>query len=499
MNFLDELKVSLNLTKTQNDALTYKSSLNPLVDFFAICGGARDKSDGELFKYLSKAYAFDATLCVKTLLYLRDIKKGMGEREVFRRLMKIMLHTHPLTALEILKQIPDLGRWDDIIKIWYDNQELDFLNDFVKKLIQDTLQKDLNSTNPTLLAKWLPSENTSSFKSRKIARALIKILEFKPKEYRQILSKLRKKICIVENFLRQKDYSFDYVKLPSKALRKYSSAFYQNDKIRIKAFYQSIAEGKVKLKTSSLTPFDVVRECLNLMSSYESQELIKRKEILARLKDLDLTWQNLENVFEDRNLDMIVAADVSGSMQGEPMICSISLALLIAQQNKGAFHNHFIDFCGQPRLHNISGIKELWQLLKYIENSSLDMNTDIDLVFKLLLEAAKKSKAVPKYVMIISDMEFDSCCDKKVNFKYWKKLFKGKGFEFPCVIFWNVHSTSAISPALAKDNVLFVSGRSQNVLKALLDIDKFDFKEQNELSYHLIRTALEKYKIKILD
>lgn len=40
--------------------------------------------------------------------------------------MKIMLHAHPLTALEILKQIPDLRRWDD-------NQELDFLNDFVKK------------------------------------------------------------------------------------------------------------------------------------------------------------------------------------------------------------------------------------------------------------------------------------------------------------------------------------------------------------------------------
>lgn len=35
---------------------------------------------GELFKYLSKAYAFDATLCVKTLLYLRDIKKEWVKR-----------------------------------------------------------------------------------------------------------------------------------------------------------------------------------------------------------------------------------------------------------------------------------------------------------------------------------------------------------------------------------------------------------------------------------
>lgn len=63
------------------------------------------------------------------------------------------------------------------------------------------------------------------------------------------------------------------------------------------------------------------------MSSYENQP-IKRKEILARLEDLDLTWQNLENVFEDRNLDMIVVADVLDSMQGEPMICSIFLLYL---------------------------------------------------------------------------------------------------------------------------------------------------------------------------
>ncbi|WP_300742219.1 DUF2828 family protein [uncultured Brachyspira sp.] len=499
MSFLDLLKDSFNKTYTQNFADTNISSLSGVIDLFATMGASRLKKDDELLKYFIDSWRESPELTAKSIMYLRDIRKGIGEREVFRKYINIMIkQNHTLTAIEILKTIPELGRWDDIIYVWYENRENKNISDFTKNIILDQLEKDKTNDNVSLLAKWLPSENTSSKNTRNIAKELIKLLNMESKEYRKTLSALRKKIKLIENNLREKDYTFNYSSVPSLAMRKYSKAFIRNDEERYKQFFEDVKSGKVKLNTSVLTPFDVIREILDCAD----------EDIDSRREEFDLTWKNLPNIFGDNNLNAIVACDVSGSMgmalNGEPLICSVALGIYIAQLNNSAFHNHFIDFCGNSKMHDISNINNIVDIVNYVLRSSVDYSTNIDSVFKALLDTAVKNhvaqEELPKYIIIISDMEFNQCeFQNKTNFEYWKEIFNKNNYKLPRIIFWNVNSLSRIIPALKNDDVLFVSGRSQNVIKNIINIDKYDLTNQDEISMLLILDTLKDYSIDIKD
>ncbi|MBT8720178.1 DUF2828 family protein [Brachyspira hyodysenteriae] len=499
MSFLDLLKNSFNKTYTQNFADTNISSLSNVIDLFATMGASRLKKDDELLKYFIDAWRESPELTAKCIMYLRDIRKGIGEREVFRKYINIMIkQNHTLTAIEILKTIPELGRWDDIIYIWYENRENKNISNFTKNIILEQLEKDKISNNVSLLAKWLPSENTSSKNTRNIARELIKLLNINTKEYRKTLSALRKKIKIIENNLREKDYTFNYSSVPSLAMRKYSKAFIRNDEERYNKFFEDVKSGKVKLNTSVLTHFDVIREILDCAE----------EDIDSRKEEFDLTWKNLPNIFGDSNLNAIVACDVSGSMgmalNGEPLICSVALGIYIAQLNKSAFHNHFIDFCGDSKMHDISNINNIVDIVDYVLRSSVDYSTNIDSVFKALLDTAIKNhvphEELPKYIIIISDMEFNQCeFQNKTNFEYWKEIFNKNNYKLPRIIFWNVNSLSRIMPALKNYDVLFISGRSQNAIKNIINIDKYDLTNQDEISMFLILDTLKDYSIDIKD
>ncbi|MCZ9886816.1 hypothetical protein OFR41_08260 [Brachyspira hyodysenteriae] len=54
-------------------------------------------------------------------------------------------------------------------------------------------------------------------------------------------------------------------------------------------------------------------------------------------------------------------------------------------------------------------------------------------------------------------------------------------------------------PALKNDDVLFVSGRSQNIIENIINIDKYDLTNQDEISMLLILYTLKDYNIDIKD
>ncbi len=114
-----------NFTETENGALTHKSTLSPLVDFFGLGGALRDRTEQEIVNLFSKAFSVDQLLSLKTLFYFRDVREGQGERKVFRTVLKWLGNEYPEIIKNNLEIIPEFGRWDDLFclentKAWND-------------------------------------------------------------------------------------------------------------------------------------------------------------------------------------------------------------------------------------------------------------------------------------------------------------------------------------------------------------------------------------------
>ena len=75
-SFLNDLKRDTNFTTTENGAVTHVSTLNPVLDLFAMGGAYRNRSDEDCIKAFALALAENKTLAMKCLFYLRDCRGG---------------------------------------------------------------------------------------------------------------------------------------------------------------------------------------------------------------------------------------------------------------------------------------------------------------------------------------------------------------------------------------------------------------------------------------
>jgi hypothetical protein len=342
----------------------------------------------------------------------------------------------------------------------------------VVKVIADQLASDFVGV-PSLLAKWLPSENASSSETKRHARILIKELKTTPREYRKMLTNLRKEIGIVETLLTDKKYAhIQYDKLPSLAGMKYRTAFFRNDEKRYKEFLDSLEKGEVKVNAGTLYPSDIVGKILG--GSSWQRPRISPQEIQL----FEGQWSNLPDFIGEKKENSLVMADVSGSMEGTPMHVSIALAMYIAERNKGTFHNHFMTFSGRPDLVQIQG-KNIVEKVNNLENAHWAMNTDIEKAMLKILKIAVDNNVpqdeMVKKLYIISDMQFDQATrGTGVNeslFKGLARKFESHGYALPNIVFWNVRAAGNTPMQMNDLGVQLVSGYSPSILTQLLNAD----------------------------
>ena len=468
---LNELKRELNVTSTENGALVHKTTYNNCLDLFALVGSMRYRDDEDIIELFGKAYQEDQLTAMKILFYLRDVRGGIGERNTFRVIIRHMAKMYTTSMRKNIQFIPEFGRWDDLYALMGTPLQNDAL-----EIIKTQLYKDINSEQVSLLAKWMPSENTSSSETRRNATITRKYLKMSPKTYRKTLTKLRKKINIVETKLCENNYKdIDYSKLPSGAGLKYRNAFYRNDEDRYSQYVEDVSKGKTKVNSSTLYPYELVREAEKLRAG-ETQR-----------KMLNEMWKSLPDFIGNNDENCLAVVDVSGSMTQNnslPMQMAVSLGLYVAEKNKGRFANHFITFSAHPELVEIKG-DDFVGKVKYIERSKWGYNTDIEAVFDLILNTAKKYKMsqeeLPSRLFILSDMRFDEAIedfgwtrkpvDKETLFQTIAKKYKKAGYKVPTLVFWNINAEDNLIPAIDNENgmnVQYVSGSSARIFELLL-------------------------------
>ena len=346
------------------------------------------------------------------------------------------------------------------------------------ELIREQLRKDIyamnNNEEVSLLGKWLPSVNASNANTIKAAKKIARFLQMDDKGYRKMLTKLRAYIRIIENNLREKDYTFDYEKQPSKAMFKYRGAFARNDAERYNNFLNRVSSGEAKLNASTLAPYEIVEPCLN---EYWSRLPFMKDLTEEEKKSLNATWEALPDFGSEANALAII--DTSGSMYCDakplPAAVALSLGIYFAEHNTGAFKNHFIEFSREPELIEIKG-ETFADKLQYICSFNKVADTNIEAVFDLVLSAAVNNNVpeseLPEKLIIISDMEFNACVKNAgtTNFNNAKAKFEAAGYKLPEVVFWNVASRNRQQPVTKNEQgVALVSGCTPRLFSQVVD------------------------------
>jgi len=458
---LNELKNEANRAVTENGAAAWLTTQSDCLDLFATIGALRREPEAEIIARFDRAWSEDRDTALKTLFFARDIRGGLGERRVFRTILKEMAGDRTPSVEKNLWAVPEFGRFDDLLCL-LDTPAKQAAVDYIRGQLDADMAALAKGEDVSLLGKWLPSVNARNAGTVRCGKMLAGALGMSEMQYRKALSALRARIRILENNLRERDYTFDYSKQPSRAMMKYRKAFLRNDGERYRDFLLRVKTGEVRLNTAALMPYEIIRPAVTIGKS----RVITDDERLS----MDVTWKAQADFAGSGNT--LVVVDGSGSMYwgGNPLPASVALSLGIyfAERNTGAFRNHFITFSCNPRLVEIKG-EDIYDKVRYAMTFNECTNTNIRKVFELVLGTAVNNRVspseMPAMIYIISDMEFDSCTEADLtNFDYAKSLFAQHGYTLPDLVFWNVASRSRQQPVTMNEKgVVLVSGASPRV------------------------------------
>lgn len=459
---------------TENGAVGYKTTGSALTDINYKVSSLRNESEDEIVRLFDETYKENKEYALKWLFFVRDIREGLGERRLFRICYRRLAELDTDLFIKNLVNISEYGRYDDLVSMLGINDELDNL---IVGMIKEQLEQDkfnmLQGKPISLLAKWLPSENASSRDTKALAKKVRQSLKLSSKNYRLMLSELRRYLNVVEVDMCSNQWeNIDYEKVPSLANLRYRNAFMEHDRLRRINFLESLSQGKTKINMSVATPVDVV-------SRYGSWYIGDYDETL------ELAWKNLKDI----NIkDTMVVADGSGSMTvsvgGKTTALDVANALAIytSEHNDGVYRNKYITFSNSPQFVEFGDEDSLEKKLRIARQHNEVANTNIEAVFDLILYIAVQNK-IPKdkmikNILIISDMEFDSAQRSWSNnvrvlsqslFNIIKQRYVDAGYDLPKLVFWNVNSRTKTIPLVENElGVTLVSGFSQNVLKMVM-------------------------------
>ena len=476
--FLNGLTNSANFTYTENGAITHKTTKSDLLDMFAMGAAMRNRSDSDVILMFRKAYAENPVYALKCLFYIRDVRGGQGERRFFRVVMKDLASWDTAAARRNLRYVPEFGRWDDLYVFVGTPLENDAFN-----FMKEQLALDVECKTPSLLAKWLKSENTSSAESRKLANITRQHFDMNHKQYRKTLSVLRNRINIVERLMSENRWDeIEFDKIPSKAGMIYKNAFARHDLERanseknVQTYEEFAKDTTKKVNADVLNPVDIANRIFSNQVKTDTDRAI-----------IDKYWSCLKDYYNGREENGIAICDVSGSMYGQPLNAAVSMSAYIAERGKGPFKDHFITFSSNPALVRFEGV-DTYDKFRRAANADWGGSTNVEAAMDLMLNVAIKNKVpasdMPTTLYIFSDMEFNGCMtcgpastsrwgsgpyvrDTDTLFDTIAKRWDAYGYELPRVIFWNLDARQENIPALG-GRFSYVSGFSMNMVETIL-------------------------------
>lgn len=429
MNKLEEIfaeKLTENGDKSYNTTGNNLIDLLFMADFFA--------------KNLDQVHIGDSEKEKLFSMYMRDPRNGQGRRDLGRKLAKLSNLDKDMIVLS--------GRYDDL---WHIPTQENL----------DTIINQARIGNE-LAKKWLPR---LTGKDKIIAKALCKMYGLTEKEYRKLI-KLENTTEYKLSYATEKENNeqteldrifgskkefnhplvdtIDFEKVPSLAMTKYIKAFSTREDIknRFSEYIKAVKEEKAKVNTKTANVHDAYKTVKNTQYFKDAED---NADVVGK-KIVEQETNGLE-------LDCICVLDTSGSMgqmSNPSSLCSKATSVAHSLATHSTFaRNQVISFSSSPKLMTIKGntLKDQYQSM-YTGDWS---NTDFGAVMRIL----QKLERFPRYIVVMSDMEFDQ--GSQMSKEKTMKLFSDNGVSTR-IIWWTFNDRNKTVPEVDKYGNIYMSG-----------------------------------------
>ena len=470
-------------------------------------------------KMTKATYVEFIVILYKIIASTRDIVAGKGEYSLAYMLLLVWHKHFPKLAKKMLTCFVELndgtehpyGSWKDIKYFAELCREDDYYHPLIHDCIQiinQRLKKDdkLQAEEMSLAAKWTPREKSHfgwmydmlavDYFSQYIPdnreqhpnynKAILKCKT----HYRILISALNKKLDTVQiaqcankwaTIIPEKQTSIT-MKRQGKAFlnttKKGEQRFKTKDRVEcanhFRAFIEKASKGNAKVNGKRLGLNEFVAEAIRISDPV--------------LKDLlDAQW--IDNATQNVALDKIIPmADVSGSMNGDPLHSAIALSIRVSE--KSIFKDRIMTFSNQPSWINLSGITSFVDKVRRVQEADWGMNTNFHSAMRLILDIIVEQKMKPEDVSgmvlaIFSDMQMDQAqagSQQTALYDSIKAMYAEAGlrvwnepYEPPHILFWNLRSTNGFPVISSQPNASMMSGFSPMLLNQFCEngIDAF--------------------------
>lgn len=453
--------------------------------------------------------------------HTRDIIDGKGEY----KLTYMMIHTwydfYPSLAIFALKCLVDLGTnvhqygsWKDLKYFYRYCQSVGCGNEhpLLQQCILLTnaqLRIDSTSDNPSLLAKWVPREDSafgSQFeplathyfaeymRTAKSDESVAKAIKKCKTQYRKLLTTLNNKLHTTQIDQCGRTWTnINFNKVTSITLAKQTSAFLNKTSSNEPRFPDShdrnecathfkkhIELGKscsIKIKGKRVGMADFTKQALQLIVGMNQPTYSPDHQ--SKIDLLNLQWR--DNSSQNTQLGNFIAmVDVSGSMLGDPLHVANAIGIRIAEKSK--LGKRVMTFNNKPSWINLENDDDFVSMTAKI-CTNCGMNTNFYAAMDLILNAIIQSKLTPDEVqdlvlVILSDMQIDEA-DKHADKTMYDNIknrysdagmrLYGKPFNSPHILMWNLRSTNGFPCLSSQPNVSMMSGFSPVLLNVFCE------------------------------
>ena len=532
-------------------------------DILAISQMVRDGNPTSLAKsILSRGDPSELVDLAVLTFVTRNTRGGKGEKKLAYDLFLEIWSQYPITAKKLLRLFPTYGYWKDMFLLielaTTTSTNVDMMPTVIDIVMEQWL-KDLAAIKLhkakllavqkggdeyaklikkgpaiSLLAKWLPRENSKLDKTTGFVKRFVEVAyprveknindscditawkRWAKTQYRKQVSELTEYLALPEVlFAAQRADEINLARVASKATKNLTKAFLNehcktgrlrsNDAKRLKLrdlFLEQMM--KRGLKGGQVMPHEIVERIFK-----DGSKITKGMELALDAMWNDMWKQVLKQVkakakeegVEFDPTQMVPICDVSGSMSGTPMHVAIGLSIGISQITHPAFQNMILTFSAEPTWHRLKPNDTIVQKVKQLRNAPWGMNTNFckayDMVLKVCSDNKLSRKDMPS-IIVFSDMQFDEACGFSgyaYHYQDWKSAalnggtmdimfdtIKKKvahvanqlGWDDPDptpIVFWNLRNTGGHPVNKDTEGAVLLAGYSPSMLKMVMNGD----------------------------